>query len=657
MKKSSILLLFCTVLAAWSCLKSDPTAKRTIDPPMDTGEYFDFAAMKACDLEIDYALKGYPAPIDFAVYAGYPFESSGSRRLTNAEPLLRAFADKEGKFSGTIRVPTYLETVYLYTAWYGAADLVELPVSNGTITFSAAPADAVSKAVTRATTPSGRTTPADVYIADNNDWNNAGLLQSSNGVSTIPDGIMPAINGVFQQGVDITDDYPQLLGKVPALNITRTNGINRLKLTFVHSDGTVPYTLCYYTYPTATPPTSPADVRLTVALPSATFKAQGGALATGYSVDLKYWNGGGYVAGFPKGSSIGFCIIKGGFDPSTGNIADGARYYSHPELNEGYQQLVGFAHSDKANFIFGMEASDRAGECDMDFNEMIFIVQTFPGEAGGMSDGAIVDPPAPPDPEPVPTTYKGTLIFEDVWPYQGDFDVNDVVVEYTCTVYLNQDNQVVKTIDSFTPTHNGAKLQNAFAYQYNATPAQVLSMEKTTSWSGRSTAERYRALPWEVDSKGFETGQTLANVLLFDDIRAAGLTSGDQTFNFATVIDKVDKETFGFPPYNPYIVIIYGDEEQGDLRGRELHLATTSGGNPVYRPTDKAAAKWFGWGHDKSVPGEGIFYVSNYNYPFALNLPIHGFKLSPEREKIDTTYPDFHAWALSKGVEFPDWYK
>ena len=42
-------------------------------------------------------------------------------------------------------------------------------------------------------------------------------------------------------------------------------------------------------------------------------------------------------------------------------------------------------------------------------------------------------------------TYRGILTFEDVWPYRGDFDMNDVVVKYVSVVGYNSKNEVVQT--------------------------------------------------------------------------------------------------------------------------------------------------------------------------------------------------------------------
>lgn len=108
----------------------------------------------------------------------------------------------------------------------------------------------------------------------------------------------------------------------------------------------------------------------------------------------------------------------------------------------------------------------------------------------------------------------------------------------------------------------------------------------------------------------------------------------------------VSDETLGIPPYNPFIVIIHGVD--ADRRNRDLHLTN-------HISTDKASWEWFGKYHDKSVP-PATLYISDNNYPFAINVPIHNFKLAPESGKIDDAYPDFYKWATSNGTVNQDWY-
>ena len=60
------------------------------------------------------------------------------------------------------------------------------------------------------------------------------------------------------------------------------------------------------------------------------------------------------------------------------------------------------------------------------------------------------------------TMYKrlfGTLTYEDKWPEEGDYDMNDVMIDYESTIYKTlETNKITKIIDKFTPRHNGGYL-------------------------------------------------------------------------------------------------------------------------------------------------------------------------------------------------------
>ena len=46
--------------------------------------------------------------------------------------------------------------------------------------------------------------------------------------------------------------------------------------------------------------------------------------------------------------------------------------------------------------------------------------------------------------------YSECFGFEDNWPEQGDYDLNDVVMKYQSSVDYNIDNKVLNIIDKFT---------------------------------------------------------------------------------------------------------------------------------------------------------------------------------------------------------------
>jgi LruC domain-containing protein len=92
--------------------------------------------------------------------------------------------------------------------------------------------------------------------------------------------------------------------------------------------------------------------------------------------------------------------------------------------------------------------------------------------------------------------------------------------------------------------------------------------------------------------------------------------------------------------YNPYIIVKYAD---GQKDRTEVHL-------PKYKATSLANQSLIGTNKD-------AYYIDREGaYPFAIDIPVLGFKPVTERQRIDSEYPDFTKWAESKGAKYTDWY-
>ena len=75
----------------------------------------------------------------------------------------------------------------------------------------------------------------------------------------------------------------------------------------------------------------------------------------------------------------------------------------------------------------------------------------------------------------------GTLAFEDLWPSQGDYDLNDLVVDYNFAEMRNASNNVVRIEATFILRAMGAGLRNGFGIEIpiSNTLSFLSSAEKT----------------------------------------------------------------------------------------------------------------------------------------------------------------------------------
>ena len=250
-----------------------------------------------------------------------------------------------------------------------------------------------------------------------------------------------------------------------------------------------------------------------------------------------------------------------------------------------------------------------------------------------------------------PATGPGTLAFEDLWPGKGDYDFNDMVIDYQFEIVGNVNNNVEQLIGTFTLKAFGASYENGFGFQLTGdlSPSDILSV------NGYTLTENIVNL----NSNGTEAGQSLPTFILFDNAFAhmqhPGIGIGVNTTPDAPyVAPKTFVLTINFKPnevavndlnignFNPFIIV-------NRVRSHEVHL-------PYYPPTDLVDMSLFGQWEDNSNPGTGRWYVTDKNHPWAINI-YESFAYPIEKQDILTVHLKFAEWAMSGGVQFPDWFK
>jgi LruC domain-containing protein len=249
-----------------------------------------------------------------------------------------------------------------------------------------------------------------------------------------------------------------------------------------------------------------------------------------------------------------------------------------------------------------------------------------------------------------PASGFGTLMFEDLWPATGDYDFNDLVLDYRYNLITNANNKVVEMDASVVTRAIGASFRNGFAFQMNGiAPNKIVS----------TTGPKYHGASWLNNAaNGTENGQTYANIIVFDDaqkvlpspggsgtnvIPANGRVAPDTTSLVITFITSSGQELqvsdFNL---NPYIIV-------NQIRGKEVHL-------PNGVPTTLHNSSWFGTFQDDSKPGEGKYYKTKNNLPWALSIESSIPYTHTTNDLIDA-YLKFADWAQSNGTLYTDWYE
>lgn len=625
---------FCFMLSLSGCIKEE----NLYQAPVPT-DYFSFNTTKDCPVSIDLGLENYPVLVE--IYSENPFDdNNGVVTPKNIEPIYRGITDASGKLEGFTTLPSIINKVYVYSPYVGT------PFIETEITAAGIQAKTSTMGATRvATRAMSFTYPSDMKVLG--DWNINGYPTYLNPKRyAFPENELYHINQAtaikdFNSGMK--GSHPEYFGQdittdIPIVKKTKVNLVMIGK--FAQSSNN---TVVYFTYPTGQKPTSEADIQKVIAYPASM------GISCGSNIQLRYWNKEKeeFEDEFPAGVSIGWNVYSNGLDPKTGNILNKTSnsYYSTSDLNtkdKGVQHIISLYDADNNAVIVGME--DREVITKSNYTDV--ILYCVASEAGAI-DGSHIAPLIKTDNNPGPkeednyTFYYGELAFEDLWPSQGDYDMNDAVIHYESKVFKNMKNQIISIEDNIRPQWDGAGKAyiNGFGYQLSVSSSKVASVQISCDTYSFPENPLY-----QFDSKGLELKNKNATIILTENLKEN--VAKWSTFTVKTTFTTpLAEQSFQKPPYNPFLICDAKNE-----RGKEVHL-------PNYAPTELADKSLFGTRTDVSNEEQGIYYVSKDNMPFAIHLPsIQQFNFPDETVSIAEIYPTFTQWVQSNGTAYMDWY-
>jgi len=243
----------------------------------------------------------------------------------------------------------------------------------------------------------------------------------------------------------------------------------------------------------------------------------------------------------------------------------------------------------------------------------------------------------------------GSLAFEDLWPGKGDYDFNDLVVDYRFTIVTNSANKVTEVLSTFVTRALGAEFANGFGFQFPG--ANILS--SNVQVEGCKLLDNYITL----NDNGTEANQNKVTVIVFDNAKKIMQSVSGFGVNVVPGTPYVKPDTMvvniGFTPgvysisdlnlnnFNPFLIV-------NKERGKEIHL-------PNYAPTNLADPAYFNTSEDASNPSTGVYYKTAENLPWAINLA-SSYDYTIEGAMVTNAYTKFRNWAETSGLQFPDWY-
>ncbi|MBP6609766.1 MAG: LruC domain-containing protein [Paludibacter sp.] len=640
---------------------------------------FDFKTTKQLKVSVS-ALNADNQPISgvyVEVYTQNPLNSDGSLKANSADYLLyKGITATDGKLNCQIAPATAVDSLSVLVNHIGLPAFHQFKITTSDLNIvigGSSSASAPRKAMSVASeivlpTP---TLVSGYYVLGN--WKTDGtpnyLINPDDKLNA---DFLADINASLPERIKLPVSHPEYLSTQDEGSIVLIEDAE-VWVTFVHEGAGFLNTLGYYTHPNDLAPATAKDITdATIIFPNISLKGQGGNLSAGNKVQLLYLDPKTqkYSTVFPAGTSVAWFIISNGY--SGNKIGNGYfKYYSDKRFNpeasaDKKKHNVILKDEVRKLLVLGFEDLHREQNSDEDFNDAVFYSTVSPFTAVKSTDIKKIDTPTdtdrdgvsdsrdeyPDDAERAFNNYYpsknnvGTLAFEDLWPNKGDYDFNDLVIDYNYNQITNAQNNIVEVNAALTVRAVGASLRNGFALQFNTEPNNVKSI----------TGQQLPNAFFQLNANGTEKNQTKAVVPVFEDpykvlkytgsivnTVVGGAYAEPQTINLKVVFNTpISLSSFGTPPYNPFIVI---NEE----RGKEVHL-------PGGEPTSLVDKSLFGTADDNTNLATQKYYMSDKYLPWAINIPTQ-FAYPAEKQDITKAYLVFNNWAKSQGFNYMDWYQ
>ncbi|MGF1708239.1 LruC domain-containing protein [Enterovibrio baiacu] len=249
-----------------------------------------------------------------------------------------------------------------------------------------------------------------------------------------------------------------------------------------------------------------------------------------------------------------------------------------------------------------------------------------------------------------------TVAYEDNWPKEGDYDMNDVVIRFRITETLNEDDEITRILIKGYLAAYGAGYHNGFAFRLPGLNRDDINAATTQSHNMELQ-----------ETNGLESISNEAIFIVSDDLKQK-LPAGcmyyrtaqhcQEAISFEFEIDiyfneGVDTSSLVAMPYDPFMFATPGAYVRDGLwynpgRGLEIHLADQA-------PTEQFDTYWYGWWSDDSNPDADRYFKTSDNHPWALLI---NDEWSWPREHVDLVdaYSEFAGYAESSGNNNQLWY-
>ena len=703
MKKLTMMLLTLMSVMMYSCKDKDLYDPNAVKPGEEqkVANTFDFSTVQNVMLTVDYSAFNTHGPVFFSIYHENPFVGEGEDQYLdeNIKPIYEDYTDKSGRFSQAVELPAYATHLYVVTGnFFVTEQLMETDVRTGAA--KAVATSAGTRAARRAVTRRGAQTNdvskmpqlsyninADGSVGEQvyKEWlTPLGTWDDRSGAPSYLIDKSKVKKELIFSDEDMEGLYAtvsQVLNANKACKMTYrdhedlTLGVaSEVTITMLGGSTCWNSSLGYYYYEVGKEPTKQEDLNIIMLFPNtqdgnwARFDSRKNdyngniGVNRGDAIQLMYYpniaDGDMSVVSnvFPANTKIGFILKSHGWgmqgeDYVIKGFAENDRKYnvwgaSTPGLSyckvpagfenkkspyqypnpDGDSRSAKFAYKTVDGGKYAIVSFEDACN-DEDYDDVIFALKP-------------IDSFNPlPKIESKRVVTEGVYAFEDLWPAQGDYDMNDVVVDFKHEREMTRNN----TNENFKTIYQTFYLTT---YQNYVTLVSGLALKLNT-----------KKKPTSIVMKKIASGSDDEETVTFENDGSIYYLTNDVKAELGTtyILELFYKDGVGkddLASVDPFIFRKEANDQEW-----EVHI-------PYAAPTAKMDFSYFGKGDDASKVSDNIFFVRSGNYPFAFYLAgvnIDAFKdtillRANESKMIDKLYPDFLDWSLSKGTEKEQWY-
>ena len=337
----------------------------------------------------------------------------------------------------------------------------------------------------------------------------------------------------------------------------------------------------------------------------------------------------------PDGEPVALFFAGGDCSPVTLNLpATADRLYVRYQTEEGFSAAESVAvGADRMTYAVSPLAKDYEGIADGDQAETVGGVIYYPVRANGW----------------------GTLMFEDLWPAYGDYDFNDLVLNYKIQLYMNNKNMVDAMLIGIRVKAVGGSIPyDIYLRMTGVRGGQIDEVEPYFSQNAPETADMVQLNPGNSvkepavflfrDTKtrnNNPVGAVYVNTERGYEVPESQLAqvSYQVYFRNSIKLEDVTFDTFDF-------FLGRADEASDGLK--EIHR----GG---FAPTEYGRAAYERLREGNTNIDGADYYYSNDGLVWGINIPA---EVQHAYENVDflKAYPGFARWARSGGATDTDWY-